>query len=271
MKTDIRWSEHVSLQCRTSTASGSTAFLRTASLCIAVALLLLPSVAGAEHPVVNLLRTSPEVHSAVVAVEPVGDNVIVHLQDWHWVPSAWFQAEGGDPAEYIAFLRGVEAVQAEQYTLLKRLVAAGHGTVFRESLTPDVEPDFRKMCSQLWRRRRRMPSDVEQLFVSPNVLTVGTPGRLLAEGLVDRVRAADDDDSLALTSPFDAAGQLRVVPADSLEKRENHVVRQMLGVDGVSILVFGGAHDFAENVRRIGQQKTGLIVVTTKRYRRVAE
>lgn len=238
---------------------------------IAAAFFLWPSVTLAEHPVVGLLKTSREIHSATVAVEPAGDRVIVHLQDWHWVPYAYFQAEGGTPTEYIAFLRGVEAVQAEQYALLKRLVAAGHRTIFRESLTPDVEPDFKKMCSRLWRRHRRMPNDDEQLFVSPNVLSVGTPGRLLAEGLVDRVRASDSDESLELTRPFDADGNLREVPAESLEKREDHVIRQMLGVDGVSILVFGGAHDFADNVRRIGQGKVGLIVVTTKRYRKVAD
>jgi hypothetical protein len=237
----------------------------------AAAFFLWPSVTLAEHPVLNLLKKSPEVHAAVVAVEPVGDRVIVHLQDWHWVPYDYFQAEGGTPTEYIAFLRGVEAVQAEQYSLLKRLVAAGHKTIFRESLTPDVEPDFKKMCSRLWRRRRRMPEDDEQLFVSPNILSVGTPGRLLAEGLVDRVRAADDDDSLELTRPFDTDGNLRDISTESLEKRENHVVRQMLSVDGVSILVFGGAHNFADNVRRIGQGKIGLIVVATNRYRKAAQ
>ena len=230
-----------------------------------------PSVTTAEHPVLSLLKKSPEVHSATVAVEPAGDRVIVHIQDWHWVPYAYFQAEGGTPAEYIAFLRGVEAVQAEQYTLLKRLAAAGHKTIFRESLTPDVEPVFKKMCSRLWRRRLKTPGDDEQLFVSPNVLSVGTPGRLLAEGLVNRVRAADDDDSLELTRPFDVDGNLRDVSAESLEKREDHVVRQMLGVDGVSILVFGGAHDFADNVRQIEQNRIGLIVVATKRYRKAAQ
>ncbi len=238
---------------------------------IAAAFFLWPSVTLAEHPVLGLLKKSPEVHSVTVAVEPTGNQVIAHLQDWHWVPYAYFQAEGGTPTEYFAFLRGVEAVQAEQYSLLKRLVAGEHKTIFRESLTPDVEPDFKKMCSRLWKRRLRLPDDDEQLFVSPNVLSIGTPGRLLAEGLVDRVRAADNDESLELTRPFDVDGNLRDVPAESLEKREDHVIRQMLGVDGVSILVFGGAHDFADNVRRIGQGKIGLLVVTTKRYRKVAD
>ncbi len=246
---------------------------RTVPVCaiVAICFCFAQADAGAEHPVLDLLRRSPEVHSAVVAVKPVGNRVIVHLQDWHWVPYAYYQAEGGAPAEYIGFLRGVEDVQAEQYRLMKTLVAAGYGTIFRESLTPDVEPVFRKMCSRLWRTRRRMPGDDEQLFVSPNVLSVGTPGRLLAEGLVNRVRAADDDDSLELTRPFDAEGNLRDVPAESLEKREDHVVRQMLDVDGVSILIFGGGHDFTDNVRRLGQGRTGLIVVATKRYRKVAE
>ncbi len=254
-------------------SAGRVVWRRTkaASLCIAVAIFFLPSGSSAEHPVLSLLKQSPEVHSAAVAVEPVGERVIVHLQDWHWVPYAYFQAEGGTPGEYFAFLRGVEAVQAEQYALLKRLAATGHRTIFRESLTPDVEPVFQKMCSRLWRRRLGMPDDDEQLFVSPNVLSVGTPGRLLAEDLIDRVRSADNDESLEMTRPFDADGNLRDVPADALEKREDHVIRQMLGVDGVSILVFGGAHDFAENVRRIGQGKVGLIVVTTKRYRKVAD
>ena len=237
----------------------------------AVALFVTHSAASAEHPVLSILKKSPEVYSATVAVEPATDAVIVHLQDWHWVPYAYFRAEGGDLEEYFAFLQRVEAVQAEQYELLKRLNAAGHETIFREALTPDVEPVFKAMCRKLWKRHRQMPDGHEQLFVSPNVLSVGTPGRLLAEGLVKRVRAADSDASLALTYPFDDAGNLREVPPAAMEKREDYVIRQMLKSEGVSILVYGGGHDFADNVRRLGKDRTGLIVVRTKKYREAAQ
>ncbi len=162
-------------------------------------------------------------------------------------------------------------MQAEQYELLKRLAAAGHQTIYREALTPDVEPVFKAMCSKLWKRRRQMPDGNDRLFVSPNVLSVGTPGRLLAEGLVKRIKAPDSNESLALTYPFDDAGRLREVPLDAMEKREDHVVRQMLKSEGVSILVYGGGHDFADNVLRFGKGRIGLIVVTTKKYREAAE
>ena len=72
------------------------------------------------------------------------------------------------------------------------------------------------------------------------MLSIGTPGRLLAEGLIDRVRAADSDASLKLTHPLHGDGTLRDVPSEALEKREDHVIGEALKTGGVAIVVFGG-------------------------------
>ena len=226
---------------------------------------------GADEDLVKLLRSAPQVHSAAVPIKPTGDAVIVHIQDWHWVPYEYVLAEGGDADDYLDLLEEVEAVQAEQYALLKRLVKSGHKSIYREGLTPDVEPIFKMICRILWKARKENPDDVRELLRRPNVLSIGTPGRLLAEGLVEQVKAADSDASLKLTHPFDETGQLRDVPANSTEKREDLVIQRLLKAKGVRLLIFGGGHDFADNVKRLSRGQCGLIVVTTNRYRRAAK
>lgn len=44
----------------------------------------------------------------------------------------------------------------------------------------------------------------------------------------------------------------------------------MIKTEANAIIVLGGAHDLADNVRRLGKG-TGLIVITTRAYQKFAE
>jgi hypothetical protein len=49
------------------------------------------------------------------------------------------------------------------------------------------------------------------------------------------------------------------------EKREDAIVRQLLS-NPVSVVILGGTHYLADNIRRIGDGSCELIVVTPKGY-----
>lgn len=239
-------------------------------------LLLLSSVCEAADSIVEQLRKSPGV--AEVSQPVTGERFIIHVRDWHWVPYEYIAAEL--PADtsseilaraYVDHLDEVRTVQQEQFVVLKSLTARGVTTIFRESLTPDVETVYPAASRALWRRHSEIPEVGDELFKTPNVLSLGSPGRLLAKGHVKQVHAADTDATLKLTNPLKADGRLMEVPQESIEKREDHIVRQMLKTGKTAVVVLGGAHDLTDNVKRLGGGKVGLIVVTTQAYRRFAE
>lgn len=230
-------------------------------------------VALAEHPAVELLQRSPEVHSVKVAVEPQGERYIIHIRDWHWLPYETVAAEAGglSPDQYRVFLKSVEKVQAEQYRLMKRLIGSGYSTLFQEALTPGSERKFPGRCRDVWKKRLAIPTEEFDLLNSTDVLWIGTSGRLLAEGVLKRVRSADSDETLNLTRPFDETGQLRKVTAVERNVREDHTVREMIRTNRPAVLILGGGHDLTDNVKRLGEGKVGLIIVTTKQYSAAAD
>lgn len=225
---------------------------------------------------IELLRKTP----GVVAVsQPVsGERVLIHIQDWHWVPFEYVVAELPADTEsevlaraYVDHLNQVRTVQQEQFTVLKLLVDRGVTTVFREGLTPDVQPLFPAVSRSLWRRHSEIPEVGDELFRTPNVLSLGSCGRLLAKGHVKEVHATESDATMALTDPLKPDGSLRRVPDEAIEKREDYIVRQMLKTGKSAVVVLGGAHDLTNNVKRLGGGQVGLIVVTTQAYRQFAE
>lgn len=239
-------------------------------------LCLLTGTCQAAHPLVELLQNSPEV--ATVEQPLDAPRCIIHLRDWHWVPYEYVAAELPDdtPSDavagaYIDHLDQVREVQEEQFSLLKRLVDRDVKSVFREGLTPDIQPVYRTVSRALWKRHQRLNEVEEELYRTPNVLSLGVPGRLVARGLIKTVHAADTDATLALTDPLQPDGRLRRVSREAIEKREDHMVKQMLKISGSSIIVLGGAHDLSDNVKRLGEDRVGLIVVTTRGYLKHAE
>ncbi|MFP6764979.1 MAG: hypothetical protein VB858_15235, partial [Planctomycetaceae bacterium] len=178
-----------------------------------------------------MLRNSPEVVRVQQPVQAIPS--IIHIRDWHWVPYGYVAAELPDDAPdsvimqaHLQHLDQVREVQNEQYHLLRRPFLKEIQTLFREGLTPDVQPAFRTASRALWKHHNALP-DANQLHRHPNVLSLGVPGRLVAKHNLKDVRAADTDSTLALTNPVLEDGRLRIVPRQAIETREDHMVRQI--------------------------------------------
>lgn len=238
-------------------------------------LLILTRIGHSAEPIFSLLDGTPAVAKVDDPVK--GTRTLIHIRDWHWVPYDYIEAELPDntPSEkvaatYVTHLEQVRQVQEEQFTILKKLLDVEDIALFREGLTPDIQPAYRTVSQALWRRHPRIPEVGDELFKRPNVLSLGTPGRLLARGLVKQVHAADTDATLALTNPLLADGTLRKVPPNAIEEREDHIVRRVLQTDRNAIVILGGAHDLSDNIRRLGNGRLGLITVTTRAYRKHA-
>lgn len=228
--------------------------------------------ATAQTPLLGVVKGQPDVAKVEVAVPASEGRYIVHIRDWHWVSFDDLKAEIPETTidDYLDFLDDVTAVQAEQYRILKRLIVRRDVAVFREGLTPETQEVIASLSRAVWSARKAKPDDITLLILTPNVLTLGSPSRLLADGHLETVHALDTDESMSIANPFDADGNLRDVPQSVIEQREDIMVGRILKAKSTPIVVLGGAHDLRDNVRRLGKG-VGLIVVTTKQYQKVAE
>jgi len=240
----------------------------------AVVLVVSPAVASAAHPLTTLLKSLPEVESVMEQPGDSGGQVIIHLRDWHYVDFDSFTADlrdsdpnisDGDLDEaYRDHLRLVQAVQAEQRRLIRRLIRAGVRTVYLEGLTPGIEPVFPVICRAVCSGDKPSLTD---LFELPNPLAMRSAGQLLAEGEALTIRAADSDQTLAECNPIDESGRFREVALETLERREDHMIRTVTGsAKQPVLLLLGGGHDLSNNAARVEGDTPGLIVVTTRQY-----
>ena len=236
---------------------------------------LLTSVSQATHPLVTILRNCPEVTKVDNPVKAA--RCIIHIRDWHWVPYRYVVAElpSGTPETttmkaYLQHLNEVRDVQDEHYRLLQRPGLNTIRTLYREGLTPDIQPQYQRISLTLWNGHRTLPP-AHELLERPNVLSLGVPGRLIATGHHRKVMAADTDSTLSLTSPIGQNNRLKQIPDAAIEKREDHMVKLMQQASESCIIILGGAHNLADNVRRLSRGQLGLIVVTSKAYHRHAE
>ena len=239
----------------------------------AAVLLVSPAVASSAHPLTTLLKSLPEVESVSEQSGDSGDHVIIHLRDWHYVDFDSFTADlrDSDPdisdgdleRAYRDHLRLVQAVQAEQRRLIRRLIRAGVRTVYLEGLTPGIEPVFPVICRAVCSNDK--PS-LTELFELPNPLAMRSAGQLLADGEALTIRAVDSEQTLAECNPIDESGQFREVAVETIERREDHMVRTAGSAKQPVLLLLGGGHDLSNNVARVERDAPGLIVVTTHQY-----
>ena len=108
---------------------------------------------------------------------------------------------------------------------------------------------------------------MQDLFELPNPLAMRSAGQLLAEGETLTIRAVDSDKTLAECNPIDDSGRFREVALETIERREDHMVRTVATSKKEPVLLLlGGGHDLSNNVTRVEGDVPGLIVVTTRQY-----
>jgi hypothetical protein len=166
-------------------------------------------------------------------------------------------------------LRTVEAVQAEQLTLLRSLVKEhGLNRVFVEGLTVEGERAYRAKALA-WERdelpgQRRLLAEAKAAMNGNGIaaqigefidqqqralLDLGAPALLLAAGELAEVLALDDEDALEGAAPRMASRKLRLPPA-AMRAREEAMVRRLKG-HALAVIVLGGAHDLSASVKAL--------------------
>lgn len=221
-------------------------------------LLLLIVLAGCSGAKPQL--TKPDLDSIEVEVEAVPANGqvarrIIHVLDWHFVSRERFATDTGsdDPAEHEAHTKVVEAVQKEIYEFLKGLEVK---EVYIEGVTPQNLPQFAAKLNAC--RAIKLPSkpsdSATDLLIDEmrhhDMLQLGGTGMLALEKRLTLL-PAEEHQAYLNANPV-KEGKVMFDPKLN-ELREDAVIRTLLKGPPIVYLVFGGAHDFRDNIARLAR------------------
>ena len=259
---------------------------------------------AADSPVLKILKQLPGVVAVEVPIQVKRPkHRIVHLKDWHYLPKDLFAADIRDvrgeavsDAEidelYEELLLEVELVQLEQITLLRCLIKH-HGLkgVFCEGLTAENRPIYETKVIAIQTRQalartfqklsESLPPDGESDLASTELrqqiddsshelrlelLQIGAAGRLYLAGELEEVLPLDDAKVLKEAYPLTADGKI-TLDAKAIEARQDAQVRAMIDKGPFALCILGGAHDLADNVKRLAGGRCELVVVETAKVR----
>lgn len=242
-------------------------------------------------PAANILRAIPGVTDVEAkTAKGTPTHRIVHLLDWHYVPKDDYAADLRAIAEeplsdaeinraYLEFLDDVEAVQAEQKTVLRCLIRDhGLSQVYVEGLTEDDLPAFRAKIAGLVEIEANVPrlrrerdglvsliehgptddtSEEDRAFIRRidaflehhrrEMLQIGAAGQLYLAGELDNLLPLEEPEGYAAANPVAAEGTVRF-DAKAIEARQNSQVRRMLDGGPFAVVVLGGGNDLTDNV-----------------------
>jgi hypothetical protein len=216
---------------------------------------------------------------------------IVHVLDWHLIPPDLHALDAGKAGQsYEEHLADVEQVQAEQVELLLALIGHhGPGEVLVEGLTEEgvemwnvrVEA-LQHMASRQGEiqalleeaRRQKHPGMIQQALDlieqhRRDRLELGAVAWLQAQG--NPLRALPLDDAVALDAADPRRHKGKIDP-DTKANREAAIVRRAITeAKPVAVLILGGAHDLADEIRRQAGGRVEYLRVATGAYRQVTE
>lgn len=232
----------------------------------------------------NTLTTLPHVHAVTFSPMTATERQIIHLLDWHFVSEADFAADLRDQSNepisdedieelYEEFLAEVEAVQREQMAILRTLIRE-HGVraIYKEGLTAKRLPAFTKLVAAMKEFEMNKPkgeTPTEQFLLDQyrlDVLQLGAAGRLLLSGELQAVLPAENAEALAVANPVGPDGKVEF-NAEANERREDPIVHSMLIGDRVAVIVLGGDHDLADNIRRAARGSCQYVRIEPNTYR----
>ena len=231
------------------------------------------------------LTKLPHVHSVTFSAKTATERQIIHILDWHFVLQADFAADLRDQSSepisddeiqelYEEFLVEVEAVQQEQMAILRVLIR-DHGVraIYKEGLTAEGLTAFIKLVATIKKFELNKPkgeTPIEQFLLDQyrqDLLQLGAAGRLLLSRELQAVLPAEDAESLAKANPVKPDGAIEF-DAEADERREDAIVGSMLDGDRVAVIVLGGDHDLADNLRRAANEACQYVRIETKEYLR---
>lgn len=232
------------------------------------------------------LKFLPHVQSVKVTPAKIKrKRQIIHVLNWHYVEREPFVAEIRQEAKkagvtlsdddieqnWNGFLSEVESVQAEQMRLLRSL-AKSHQIkrVFIEGLIQEEVERFEGLSVKVAEHRpRKSDTPLAQLLAEihrENKLLIGAAGQLLGKGELEKVLPADNKKRLEAANPVKEDGQVKF-DIGANERREDAIVRNLLAAGlPVKVLVLGGAHDLADNLKQSGHEDVEYVRVELKAY-----
>ncbi len=147
-------------------------------------------------------------------------------------------------------MEDVRAVHAE---LRQVIEALGVAAVYHEGVTDENLPDFQHQLATLKRFKPKPESEnpIDQLQATElerDMVKVGAPGQLAMAGKLT-ILPAEDHEAYSAGNVF-AGGTYKVDEADQ-QRREEAAVRKLLQGPPVVVLLFGGAHDFSDEFKRL--------------------
>ncbi|MFH1920709.1 MAG: hypothetical protein ABIP48_12570 [Planctomycetota bacterium] len=198
----------------------------------------------------------------------------------------------------------VELVQIEQKAILRCLIEHhGLSRVFCEGLTKEdmlfyklkiaamrrVEkqiPDGRDQIEEAARElaelekagdensedyplAAKIKAELESLLYQHrlDLLRVGAAGQLFMAGEIEAVVPVDDEELLARANPVAEDGTVKL-DREVIEARQDAQVRAMIEAGPFALVILGGAHDLADNVRKLVGRDGEYARVTTRWGRR---
>ena len=198
---------------------------------------------------------------------------IVHLCNWHLIPSAAFEAvlkaDGiGDEEIHRRFEvheARVESVQAEQQSLMLFLIDELQlKTVHLEGLCAEDAERFDRRLQQLRAAvdsERQHPSErCLAEAIRQDRLLAGTAGQLSMDGRLS-VLPLEDRATFEAASPFKSDGSC-VDDPQLTQQRDREIVRHLIHDGTVTFVILGGLHNLSDNV----PADCEYVRIETKRY-----
>jgi hypothetical protein len=113
---------------------------------------------------------------------------------------------------------------------------------------------------------RQVEKELAELIAAHRleVLELGAPAPLLAEGLLD-VAALDEEEALEEASPHWKGGRLRLDPG-AIKAREEAMAKRLAAAGPLAVVLLGGAHDLTEATREHAP-RVRYVRVTSRAYR----
>ncbi|MFH1266697.1 MAG: hypothetical protein ABIK89_13285 [Planctomycetota bacterium] len=201
---------------------------------------------------------------------------------------------------YEKFLLEVELVQIEQKALLRCLIEHHRlRRVFCEGLTKEDMLFYKLKIAALRRVEKQIPEVKDQIEEAActlaemekagdedsddyrlaaaikaefesllyqhrlDLLRVGAAGQLFMAGELEEVVPVDDEELLARAYPVTEDGKVNL-DQEVIEARQDAQVRAMIEAGRFALVILGGAHDLADNVRKLVGHEGDYVRVTTK-------
>ena len=206
-----------------------------------------------------------------LADEPVPDHEIDRLYDEHLDNVESLQEEQKRLLRHLIQNHGLNRVYLEGLTdrdkhLLEMKIEAyaaaqnDAGEIIRdteETLAEVDDPELRSQLESLMRDRRMF------------LLEMGAAGQLLMSDELDDVLAVEDARLYEEANPLSEDGHI-VLDPETIEAREDAMVKKMLDCEPFAFIVLGGDHDLSDNIERLSGGTCEYLTVETGWYSRLS-